>query len=279
MAINFNNIKIIAKKEFMDNLRSKWIIVLTFIFILLTLAMSFVQGGGGLSSMEITVVGILAISSMLVPIIAIMLGYNTITGEAESGSLLVVLSNPITRFEVLIGKFVGLGSVLSTSIILGFGVAGIVIMAEDSSNAAGYAIFMVLTILLGLMFLSVSMWFSAMLKRTVASLGAGIGLFFWGMIIGTILMGVYLATTPDSSLMSMATNMPDWMMVSMMILSPADMYQTSAMLGFSMTSLSASGFSITLPDYITLGRLLLVYATWIIVPMIMGYYFFKKRDI
>jgi len=108
MAINFNNIRTIAKKEFMDNLRNKWVIVLTFIFILLTLAMSFVQGGGGMSSAQVTVIGILTISSMLVPIIAIMLGYNTITGEAESGSLLVVLSNPIDRFEVLIGKFVGL---------------------------------------------------------------------------------------------------------------------------------------------------------------------------
>lgn len=279
MAINFNNIKTIAKKEFMDNLRNKWIIVLTLIFILLTLAMSFVQGGGGLSSMEITVVGIMAIASMLVPIIAIMLGYNTITGEAESGSLLVVLSNPIDRFEVLIGKFVGLGSVLSTSIIFGFGIAGIVIMAEDSSSVTGYVIFMFLTILLGLMFLSVSMCFSAMLKRTVASLGAGIGLFFWGMIIGTILMGVYLATTPGSDLMTMATNMPDWMMVSMMILSPADMYQTSTMLGFDMTSLSGSGFAITLPSYITLPRLLVIYAVWIVTPLIAGYFFLKKRDI
>ena len=279
VAINFNNIKTIAKKEFMDNLRSKWIMVLTIIFILLTLVMSFVQGGGGLSSMEVTVVGIMAIASMLVPIIAIMLGYNTITGEAESGSLLVVLSNPITRLEVLLGKFVGLGSVLSTSILLGFGIAGIVIMVEDSSNVSGYMIFMVLTILLGLMFLSLSMCFSSLLKRTVMSLGAGIGIYFWGMIIGTVLMGVYLATTPDSSLMSMANNMPDWMMTSMMILSPMDMYQTSTMLGFSMTSLSTGGFSVSLPDYITLPRLLIIYSVWIIVPMVAGYFFLNKRDI
>ena len=263
----------------MDNLRSKWIMVLTIIFILLTLVMSFVQGGGGLSSMEVTVVGIMAIASMLVPIIAIMLGYNTITGEAESGSLLVVLSNPITRLEVLLGKFVGLGSVLSTSILLGFGIAGIVIMVEDSSNVSGYMIFMVLTILLGLMFLSLSMCFSSLLKRTVMSLGAGIGIYFWGMIIGTVLMGVYLATTPGSDLMSMANNMPDWMMTSMMLLSPMDMYQTSTMLGFSMTSLSTGGFSVSLPDYITLPRLLVIYSVWIIVPMIAGYFFFNKRDI
>ncbi|MCK5024748.1 MAG: ABC transporter permease subunit [Thermoplasmata archaeon] len=277
MAINFNNIKTIAKKEFMDNLRNKWVIVLTLIFILLTLAMSFVQGGGGMSSAEITVIGILTISSMLVPIIAIMLGYNTITGEAESGSLLVVLSNPIDRFEVLIGKFVGLGSVLSTSIILGFGIAGIVIMIENSSRVAGYLVFMALTILLGLIYLSLSICFSALLKRSVASLGAGIGLFFWGMIIGTVLMGIYLGT--GGTLEGMMTNMPDWIMATMVLISPADMYQTSVMLGFNMTSLGASGFSFDIPSYITLARLMIVYAVWIIVPLAIGFFYLKKRDI
>lgn len=275
--VNFNNIKTIAKKEFMDNLRNKWIIVLTFIFILLTLAMSFVQGGGGMSSAQITVIGILTIASMLVPIIAIMLGYNTITGEAESGSLLVVLSNPIDRFEVLIGKFVGLGSVLSTSIILGFGIAGIVIMAEDTSSVASYLIFMALTIMLGLIYLSLSMCFSAVLKRTVASLGAGIGLFFWGMIIGTILIGIYLGT--GGSFEEMMSNMPDWIVTAMVLISPGDMYQTSVMLGFDMTSLGASGFSFSIPSYITMARLMIIYAVWIIVPLVIGFFALKKRDI
>ncbi|MCK5397980.1 MAG: hypothetical protein KAJ33_07015, partial [Thermoplasmata archaeon] len=62
-------------------------------------------------------------------------------------------------------------------------------------------------------------------------------------------------------------------------LSPMDMYQTSTMLGFSMTSLSTGGFSVSLPDYITLPRLLVIYSVWIIVPMIAGYFFFNKRDI
>ena len=101
---NFRNISIIAKKEFMDNLRNNWILILTTLFIILTLVISFVSGGGSLGDIEVTIVGLLGISSLLVPIISIMLGYDTISGEAESRSLLVVQAYPVSREEVYFGK-------------------------------------------------------------------------------------------------------------------------------------------------------------------------------
>ena len=81
--INVSNIVSIAKKEFMDNLRNNWIMILTILFVILTLVISFVSGGGSFGDVQITVVGLLAISSLIVPIIAIMLGYDTISGETE----------------------------------------------------------------------------------------------------------------------------------------------------------------------------------------------------
>ncbi len=134
--INPKSIYTIAKKEYMDNIRNKWIIAMVIIFLLLTILSSYLAGGqaGGeeaLGGMEDTVVTLLSISSLLIPIIAIMLGYATISGEAESGSLSIVLSYPIKRVEVLIGKLLGLGSVLIFSIVLGFGVGGLIIAATD----------------------------------------------------------------------------------------------------------------------------------------------------
>ena len=128
--INFKAIYTIAKKEFLDNIRNKWIIAMLIIFLLLTILSSFLAGGqaGGdetFGGMEDTVVTLLSISSLLIPIIAIMLGYSTISGEAENGSLSIVLSYPIKRIEVLIGKLLGLGSVLFFSIVIGFGLGGI----------------------------------------------------------------------------------------------------------------------------------------------------------
>lgn len=276
---NISNVITIAKKEFMDNLRNSWIIILTVLFIILTLVISFVSGGGSLGDIEITVVGLLAIASLLIPIVAIMLGYDTISGEAESGALLVVQSYPVSREEVYFGKFLGLGSVLAVSVLLGFGISGMVISAAvGGTNAGGFLMFIFLTILLGLIYLSLSICFSAILKRRSTSLYAGVGLFFWSMIIGSVIIGIYLGT--GGSFAGLTTGgLPDWLWSSTMVLSPMDLHQTAAMLGFDLKVADVSGFSIMIPDFITLTNLLVIFILWIVIPLGVGYFFYRKRDI
>ena len=277
--LNISNVITIAKKEFMDNLRNNWIMILTVLFVILTLVISFVSGGGSFGDVQITVVGLLAISSLLVPIIAIMLGYDTISGETESRSLLVVQSYPVSREDVYFGKFLGLGTVLGLSVLLGFGISGLIISATvGGTNPVGFLVFMFLTFLLGLLYLSMSICFSSILKRHTTSLYAGIALFFWSMIIGSIIMGIHLGTggTFEDFL---GGSMPDWIWSSTMVLSPMDNYQTSILLGFDLRIADISGFSIAIPDFITLANLLGIFIIWIVVPLGVGYYFYKKRDI
>jgi ABC-type transport system involved in multi-copper enzyme maturation permease subunit len=276
---NISNVITIAKKEFMDNLRNKWIMILTILFIILTLVTSFVSGGGSLGNIEITVIGLLAIASMLVPIIAIMLGYNTISGETESGSLLIVQSYPVSREEVYFGKFLGLSSVMAVSVLLGFGISGMVIGGSGGeTNPDGFLAFIFLTILLGLLYLSMSVCFSAILKRLSTSLYAGVGLFFWSMIISSVIMGIHLGTG-GSFADFMSGGMPNWMWSSIMVLSPMDTFQTATMLGFDLRVADVSGFSIVIPDFISLVNLLIIFIFWIGVPLGVGYYFYRKRDI
>jgi ABC-type transport system involved in multi-copper enzyme maturation permease subunit len=279
LEFNIRNVIIIAKKEFMDNLRNNWIMTLTILFIILTLVISFVSGGGLLGDVEITVIGLLAIASLLVPIVAIILGYNTISGEAESRSLLVVQSYPVSRSDVYFGKFLGLGSVLAISVFLGFGISGTVIASTvRGTNLNGFLVFIFLTILLGLTYLSLSICFSAILKRRTTSLYAGVGLFFWSMIISSIIIGIHLGTG-GSFADFQSGGMPNWMWDSMMILSHMDMYQTATMLGFNLRVADVSGFSIVIPDFISMTNLLTIFIIWIVIPLGIGYYFYRKRDI
>ena len=64
-----------------------------------------------------------------------------------------------------------------------------------------------------------------------------------------------------------------------MILSPSDMYQTATMLGFGLRDLGVMGFEISVPGFITMGKLLVIFATWILSPLFIAYHFFRKRDI
>lgn len=278
MKINPKSIYSVAKKEFTDNVRNRWIITLTIILVILTIAASVLGGGGTIGGMGETVTTLLSISGILIPLIAIMLGYSTISGEGENGSLSVVLSYPVRRVEVLLGKFFGLGMVIVVSTVIGFGVGGVVIAATAGTSQVGsYLIFIGLTILLGILYLSLAICFSAAFKKRVASLGAGIVIFFWSMLYGTLILGIYYATGGSwTDLMSGKAGYPNWMWASV-FLSPSDMNQESVMLAFNIKK--AFGFEITPPGYINLGNLILVQLLWTIIPLMLAYYFFERRDI
>jgi Cu-processing system permease protein len=278
MSLNPRSVYVIAKKEFADNVRNRWIIALIAIFLILTIASAFMAGEGSVGEMGLTVGVLMTISSMLVPIIAIMLGYATISGEAESGALSVVLACPIRRIEVLLGKFLGLGSVMCFSIIVGFGASGLLIAVTiGHAQWGGYIVFMLFTMLLGLLYLSLSMSFSALLRRRVTSLGAGVGIFFWGMIFGTIMLGLFMSTGGSmNDLISGDTqSIPDWFWLTV-FLSPQDGSQMAAMLAFDQTEIM--GFEVDVP-WIDLPSLAFAQLLWTTIPLILAYRWFEKRDI
>jgi Cu-processing system permease protein len=97
----------IAKKEIMDNIRNKWIILVSVMFALLSLVVSYFGslGSSGWQSLGFTISGMTELGSFLISIVAFMLGYATIIGEIERGSMSALLSLSATRFEILVGKF------------------------------------------------------------------------------------------------------------------------------------------------------------------------------
>ncbi len=279
MSVNFRAVYTIAKKEFSDNARNKWILALISIFLILTIASSIMAGGGKIGEMETTVGALMGMSALLVPIIAVMLGYATISGEAESGALSIVLTCPVSRFEVLLGKFLGLGSVICFSVLAGFGGSGLVIAAmTGGSQWAGYISFMLLTMLLGMLYLSLSVCFSSVLKRRVTSLAAGVFVFFLGMILGVIMMGIYSATGGDlgAFIMGDMSGVPDWFWFEV-FLSPQDGSQVAAMLSFGISEFM--GYEFDLPSWINLGTLALSQAVWTLIPLTLSFLWFQKRDV
>lgn len=281
--LNPKAIYTIAKKEFMDNIRNKWIILLTLIFVILIIVFSYLAGGqsgegdvfGGLQN---TVFGLVGISSLLIPLIAIILGFSTISGEAESGALYVILSYPVKRVEVLIGKLLGLGSVIIFSIFLGFGLGGIIIMASYGAEAwGGYLSFIMLSIFLGFIYLSLSICISSFCKKRVTSIGGGILIFFWGLIYGSIVLGILFGS--GYSFEDFQTgNVPDWFFNSV-VFSPGDAHQTAVQIAFGVRNIEAMGFSIEIPEFLSMEMLLIVHFIWFIIPLLLAYFFFKRRDL
>ena len=285
--INFKTVFTVGKKEFLDNVRNRWFLVLSIIMFLIVVIWAFVAPLQEVTNPYLTeeigiwqnaIFGMLGITALLIPLIAVILGFNTIAGEAESGSLYVVLSYPVTRLEVLIGKYIGLGSVIALSTIIGFGAGGIILIYQIGTKYVfEYFLFICLTIFLGLIFLSLTICISAMVKRRIHAIGGGIVVFFWGMIIGIIMMGVLISMGYNFNDMA---NWPNWFW-NVSYLSPADLSQATSQMAFGWDSFTnpMDGQLITMPDSLSMINLMAAHALWFFVPFILSCFFFKRRDI
>lgn len=273
---SFYNVFRIAKKEFMDNLRNKWIIALTLIFLILILVASYFgtaqqTGKVGWSDISITIIAMMALVQLLIPIISLMLSYAAIVGEIEKGSMNLLLSYPITRTEVVIGKFIGLSAVVSSSIIIGFGVGGIVIALNASLDVIAYLIFIIASILLALSYISISMMFSSLLKRRSTAMGAAIFLFFlFAMIWGIISFGLLVMSG------SSIENAPDWYYVFNLI-NPVHSFSVIVTLNISSISKLANMYHP--PSFYNPWTASFILLLWIILPLIISIYYFNKKDI
>lgn len=274
----------VAKKEFLDNIRNRWVIILSIIFVILIIIFSYVAGGGQdlFGDMEASISAMMGITSFLIPLIAIILGFSTISGEAESGALYVVLSYPVKRVEILLGKLLGLGSVIIVSILIGFGFGGIVIGATSGLDSwANYIGFIFLSIFMGFIYLSLAICISSFFKRRITSIGAGIVLVFWGFIYGTVMMAVLLATgyTFDDLFMG---KIPEWFFNSA-VFSPGDLHQTAVYRLFGQSSVSfdmGQGTNFfAIPEFLNMVNIMIVHFIWLLIPLILAYFFFMRRDI
>ncbi|MCK5292072.1 MAG: ABC transporter permease [Thermoplasmata archaeon] len=275
--INWKGMLTVVKKEFIDSVRNKWIIAVTIIFVSLALLVSYFGsamqlGETGFQGFLVTIVLIMAISVLLVTMIALMLGYGAIATERERGSLDLLLTMPITRTEAVVSKFIGLATVLFVSIFVGFGLAGIVIAAvAGAADFPKYLLFLGATFMVGLAFLSVAFLLSTVTKRRSTAMGGAVLLwFFFILIYDIVLIGVFVATGGD--LFTPGSSLPDWYYA-------AELFSPSSAYGMATSLMLGGNASEILPGFVngfsTVGSLL----AWILIPLVIAIWVLNRRDI
>lgn len=278
-----NAIFIISKKEIMDNIRNKWIIILTIIFALLALVTSYFGSifSTGWQDLGATISGMMVLVQFLVPIIALILGYATIIGEIERGSMSALLSQQVTRLEILLGKFFGLGSILAFTIFIGFGIAGIVIALNvPDVNFVNYLVFIGSTVLIGLVFLSISIFFSTIFKKRTSAIGGAIFLWFlFNMIFPMVVAGVLFAVVgleEGAAILGGLQNAPLWYYL-ISLLNPLSIYGTFNILALDISM--QPGTISSFPDFFSSGLMILLLLLWIIIFLFFASWRFNKKDI
>ena len=118
----------IAQAEMHILRRNRWLFMATLIMVLFALALTFAgsapTGTLGVDMLTISVASMTTLSVYLAPLLALMLSFDSISGENDRGSLALLLSYPAGRGEILFGKFMAHLAALSFAMVVGFGTAG-----------------------------------------------------------------------------------------------------------------------------------------------------------
>jgi Cu-processing system permease protein len=175
-----NAITTIARQELIVNIRNRWTLVFAGVFGVLVLAISYfglvTTGAVGFQGFARTSASLLNMVLYLVPLVALSMGTLSFTSEKSASELL--FSQPVTRSEILLGKFFGLFASIFTATVVGFGLAGVIIAAKAGSEGAlRYPVFVAFSLVLALVFLSLSAFISALCRRQ--SKAFGVALFAW----------------------------------------------------------------------------------------------------
>lgn len=207
----------IVRKDFEDAVRSYWLWGLSAVFIgVLALPPALIvfdvvqitQPARGPAITTDVYVGLMRDTmTVLVPIIAIVAAYASITGERDSGTLKLLLSLPHSRLEVVVGKVIGRSLVLASSVLAGFVVAAAVFLATPVTfNFGTYASFTLLTVLLGIVFVGIAVGVSAAARSSRSAMIGTVGLYvyftlLWDQSVNGLLrlLTRHTGLAPDSS--------------------------------------------------------------------------------
>jgi len=176
-------VPIVAKKEIRDALSNRWLLAYCGLLALLALALSYLGqrnlGALGFENFSRTTASLLNLCLLLAPIMALTVGAGAIAGERERGTLTYLLSQPIERWELLLGKFAGLVASIALATVAGFGVAGVAIALYGSAMEAGtYLLFVALVVALVAVMTGLGLLASVISPTRVQALGLALLVWF-----------------------------------------------------------------------------------------------------
>ncbi len=268
----------IAGKEFKDALRNRWILFTTVLLAVLSVTLTLFGSASAehidASSLAITVVSLSSLSIYLIPLIAILLSYDAIVGESERGTLFLLLTYPVSKSSILLGKFLGHLCILSFAISVGFGCAALLSAVfygvPPLQDWLAFIQLIVSSILLGGAFVAMSYMVSIFVKERATA--AGIGLFIW--IFFVLLFDLVLVAI----ITRFGSQLDEGILQLVMMLNPADIYRIINLTGFENVRMFSGLGSVT--EYLSLNtaQMMIILAGWLLAPFIVANIFFTKKE-
>ena len=228
----------IAAIEMRIALRNRWVVtaiaLMTGFGLILAFAGSAPAGTLGVDRLTVTVTSLATLSVYLVPLIALLLSYDAFAGESERGTLPLLLTYPVARWQILAGKFGAQLAVLAAAILIGFGVTGLAVWATGGASAESVVHLVRLqwsAIVLGAAFLALGNCLSASVRQ--AGTAASLAIAVWLLAVVMFDVALLGAVVADDGGLFTKTIFP-WLLV----ISPTDAFRL-----FNLLAVDGGGLS------------------------------------
>lgn len=268
----------IARQELVINIRNRWTLVFAGVFGVLVLAISYfglVTGGAvGFQGFARTSASLLNMMLYIVPLVALTMGTLSFTSEKSASELL--FSQPVTRGEILVGKYFGLFASIFTATLIGFGLAGIIVAARAGTEGAlRYPALIAFSLLLALIFLSLSALISAACRRKSKAFGVAILVwFFFVLFYDLLVIGATFLFKERTA---------NTLIFGSLFGNPVDMVRVASLMTLNGKDIFGAGGASLLRflggEFLSLVLLLVALSVWVLAPLFAAQRLFKHQDI
>ena len=183
---------VIGWHEFLINRRNRWVVSFAALFAGLTLAIAYfgmvTSGYAGFQDFTRTAASLVNVGGFLVPLFALILGVFSFVTHPEYLELLV--TQPVSRSRVFLGRYMGLSLTVLGAAALGFGLPGAMIaMAAGTEGALRYLAVVTYLSLLALAFTGIALLVTLVAQRRQIALGIALGVWiFFELAYGVLML-------------------------------------------------------------------------------------------
>lgn len=274
------NVLIIAAKEVHQAIRNRWVLAATLLLAGLALSLTFLgsapTGNVGVRALDVVIVSLSSLTIFLVPLIALLISHDAIVGDMERGTMLLLLSYPVARWQVLLGKFLGHLGVLAFATCLGYGLAVAALAATggrvDADSLLAFAAMVGSSVLLGAAFVAIGYFVSAFARDRGTAAGICIGLWLLLVLIYDMALLGTLALDQGRSISATALD-------AMLLANPTDVYRLFNLTGFANVSAFAGMAGLAASTTLSVPVLLAALLGWTAVPLGFAALAFSRREL
>lgn len=270
---------ILARKELRDGLRNRWvaaaIAVLGTLALVLSLLGSAPTGSVHASELDISVISLASLTVYLIPLIALMLSFDALVGEFERGTMMLLLTYPVTRWQVIMGKFLGHLLILFIAIFAGYGGAILIMTLATGGSTEGwqaYAAMMASSLLLGAVFIALGYLVSVLVKERATAAGTALGLWLVFVVLYDLLLFGALLVDKGQLIGQKLFSL-------LLLVSPTDTYRIFNLSLFEGVSQAAGIAGIASGAGLNAPLLLGVMLLWVAAPLAATLLLFQRREL